>query len=275
MENFVFNYTDQFNRNWKIDSSFSIDAIVNLGYDIDKIKEALIGICNGFIADALSCGSRYIYLLFDDNNDIYVRGIRYKILRGDDGKRYINEINAYLKIITPEEREKEEREREENERKAIELRIAEERQRKEYEEFISKYISIKFRPKYEYKHKHKYKSGVHLLRWQNNDGSVSPHYYFGGLTNIKRLTDKFNSLVDNVLTEEDINFIANHSMYGEAYYYAMKNVNRHTDHKKMINKPQYKDIVREFRNILNKYLRKGVELDPFIVAIFDTGLRRS
>ena len=84
----------------------------------------------------------------------------------------------------------------------------------------------------------------------------------------------FDTLVDNILTEKDIEFIANHSIYGDAYYHAMKNVNKNTNHRKMIEKPKYKDIMIEFRRILNDYIDHGVELDPFIIAVFNVGRKR-
>ena len=282
MEKFIFRYTDRFDRNWTIDCNISKDDIINNGYDIDSINIALSSICDDFIADSLSCYTTNIYLLYGHNHDIYVHDIKYTVLKDENKKHYIDKITASLIVITEEECDRIKRERAEYEKQIFKELEEKEKREREYKEYISQFVSVDFRPKYKYKNNYKYKKvilpnkfkKVRLLKWQNNQGNVKNCYYFGGYTNIRKLTQMFDTLVDNILTEKDIEFIANHSIYGDAYYHAMKNVNKNTNHRKMIEKPKYKDIMIEFRRILNDYIDHGVELDPFIIAVFNVGRKR-
>lgn len=282
MEKFIFRYTDRFDRDWTIDCNISKDDIINNGYDIDSISIALSSICDDFIADSLGYYTTNIYLLYGHNHDIYVRDIKYTVLKDENKKRYIDKITASLIVITEEERDRIKKERTEYEKQFFKELEEKEKREREYKEYISQFVSVDFSPKYKYKNNYKYKKvilpnkfkKVRLLKWQNNQGNVKNCYYFGGYTNIRKLTQMFDTLVDNILTEKDIEFIANHSIYGDAYYHAMKNVNKNTNHRKMIEKPKYKDIMIEFRRILNDYIDHGVELDPFIIAVFNVGRKR-
>ena len=116
MEKFIFRYTDRFDRNWTIDCNISKDDIINNGYDIDSINIALSSICDDFIADSLGCYTTNIYLLYGNNHDIYVRDIKYTVLKDENKKHYIDKITASLIVITEEERDRIKKERTEYEK---------------------------------------------------------------------------------------------------------------------------------------------------------------